>query len=69
MVASGSYSGLFMNNDGVWTLDSGQQTLTFDQTTGDLSITAVPEPSTYAALLGAAALGLAAWRRRTRRVA
>lgn len=69
IVASGSYGGLFTNNDGVWTLDSGLQTLTFDQTTGDLFITGVPEPSTYAALLGAAALGLAAWRRRNRPVA
>lgn len=70
VVASGSYSGVFTNTDGMWTLVSGLQTLTFDQTTGDLFTgTPVPEPSTYAALLGAAALGLAAWRRRTRPVA
>lgn len=31
------------------------------------SASAIPEPSTYAAFGGAAALGLAAWRRRTRR--
>ncbi len=37
-------------------------------TTGVLSVSgsAVPEPSTYAALLGTAALGFAAWRRRRR---
>lgn len=39
-------------------------------TTGELSIigTAIPEPSTYAALAGLAAFGLAAWRRRSHRV-
>jgi hypothetical protein len=31
----------------------------------NLSISAIPEPSTYAALAGLAALGLAVWRRRT----
>lgn len=33
---------------------------------GASGLTAVPEPSTYAAILGAAALGLVAWRRRQR---
>lgn len=39
-------------------------------TTGSISIaaSAIPEPSTYAALAGAAALGLAAWRRQKRRI-
>jgi hypothetical protein len=32
------------------------------------TVSAVPEPSTYAALLGGAALGFAAWRRRRRRL-
>ncbi len=41
---------------------SGADFFGFDNVT--LSVTAIPEPSTYAALLGAAALGLAAWRRR-----
>lgn len=36
-------------------------------TADNFSITAVPEPSTYAALAGVAALGLAVWRRRSRR--
>lgn len=35
-------------------------TTTFD----NLTVTAIPEPSTYAALAGMAALGFAAWRRR-----
>jgi autotransporter-associated beta strand protein/probable HAF family extracellular repeat protein len=35
-------------------------------TSGVISVSAIPEPSTYAALAGLAALGLAAWRRRCR---
>jgi hypothetical protein len=42
----------------------GQATL--DNFSGT-SLSAVPEPSTYAAMFGTAALGLAAWRRRSRR--
>ena len=34
---------------------------------GTFSATAIPEPSTYAALFGACAIGLAAWRRHARR--
>ena len=34
---------------------------------GNASLTAIPEPSTYAALAGAAMLGFAAWRRRVQR--
>lgn len=34
---------------------------------GSGALTAVPEPSTYAAIFGAAALGLAAWRRKQRK--
>lgn len=37
---------------------------TFDEITGVLSMTAIPEPSTYAALAGVAVLALAAGRRR-----
>ncbi|WP_275263003.1 autotransporter-associated beta strand repeat-containing protein [Rariglobus hedericola] len=66
ILASGSYSGLFTNDGGVWTLVNGAQTLTFSQTTGDLSFSsaAVPELSTYTALFGACSLGVAAWQRR-----
>ncbi|MFA5263983.1 MAG: PEP-CTERM sorting domain-containing protein [Opitutaceae bacterium] len=40
--------------------------LSFSQATGDLtfSASAVPESSTYAAILGTAAFALAVWRRR-----
>lgn len=34
-----------------------------------VGVTAIPEPSTYAAMFGALALGLAAWRRRNRAIA
>ena len=34
---------------------------------GSLSFSAVPEPSTYAAILGSAVLACAAWKRRRRR--
>jgi hypothetical protein len=47
---------------GVYNWNSINSSTRFD----DFTITAVPEPSTYAALLGLAALGLAAWRSRRR---
>ncbi len=47
--------------------------LVWDQTalytSGTLSVSAIPEPSTYAAIFGVGALGFAAWRRRAARVA
>ncbi|MBI3884482.1 MAG: autotransporter-associated beta strand repeat-containing protein [Opitutae bacterium] len=67
IVATGSYAGSFTNSGGDWTFTDGTQVLTFSQSTGDLSFaaSAVPEPSTYAALLGAAALvGVAVQRQR-----
>lgn len=39
----------------------------FNGSLGDGSISAVPEPSTYAAIFGLVAVGFAAWRRRTHR--
>jgi hypothetical protein len=48
---------------GVYNWNAAVNTVTrFD----DFTVTAVPEPSTYAALLGLSALGLAAWRSRRR---
>lgn len=66
ITATGSYSGSFTDNNGYWTLVSGGQTLAFSIVTGNLAfgVSAVPEPSTYAALAGVAALGLAFGRRR-----
>lgn len=66
--ATGSYVGSFTNNSGIWSFDNGLQTLSFSQSTGNLSI--VPEPSTYAAIFGALALvGVIAHRRRQKRAA
>lgn len=66
VTATGSYAGSFTNSSGVWTLTTGGQSLTFTESTGTLSIaaSAIPEPSTYAALAGAASLALVAYRRR-----
>jgi autotransporter-associated beta strand protein/T5SS/PEP-CTERM-associated repeat protein len=66
ITASGSYTGSFTNNGGVWKLESGGQTLTFTESTGDLGFAgaAIPEPGTTAAFAGLATLTLAALRRR-----
>lgn len=61
-IGTGTYAGLTLANDGfgVWTsLPLGNnQVLAFTQSTGDLTITAVPEPSTWAlAVIGAGAAG------------
>lgn len=51
-----------------WTIGGGTTpTLPFRMTLDNLKVTAaaIPEPSTYAAMAGALALGLAVWRRRS----
>jgi autotransporter-associated beta strand protein len=60
----GNYAGSFTNTGGgTWTMTSGGQLLTFTESTGNLTISAVPEPATAVALAGAAALAIVAWRR------
>jgi len=54
VTSTGFYNGAWTPSGDTWTFTDGVQTLTFDQTTGDLGIAAVPEPTTW--LL--AALGL-----------
>ncbi|MFA6286727.1 MAG: autotransporter-associated beta strand repeat-containing protein [Opitutaceae bacterium] len=57
------------NNSGVWTGSAGGFDFTFTQATGDLVIAAaIPEPSTYAAILGALALAGVVYRRRRSRI-
>ncbi len=69
VTAEGAYAGIFANNAGTWTLTIGDQTLTFSQSTGDLSFAAaVPEPGTYAVIVAALALGAAFVLRRHRLV-
>jgi len=62
---TGNFSGATLNTASLPTLSSGLawNTSSF-LSTGVLSVTAVPEPSTYAALFGVASLGFVAWRRR-----
>jgi autotransporter-associated beta strand protein len=56
----------FVGNNGVWTASSGSHAYEFSQATGQLSVTVVPEPSTYALLaLGALALIVACRRRKS----
>jgi autotransporter-associated beta strand protein len=64
----GDHAGSFVFDGGtsLWTLVSGDQTLAFNPTTGDLSFApSIPEPASSAVLLGLASLGLATRRRRT----
>jgi autotransporter-associated beta strand protein len=44
---AGLYSGSLTNSSGVWTGTNGGFSFSFDQATGDLSVIAVPEPSTF----------------------
>lgn len=68
--AAGGITGFAAN---AWTIDTALFQNSFNGSfslsqTGNslyLNYAAIPEPSTYAALAGALALGLAAWRRRT----
>jgi fibronectin-binding autotransporter adhesin len=54
---------LFVQASDVWTYSSGSRHWTFTEATGVLSLTSVPEPSTFA-LLGIAAFGLLIFARR-----
>lgn len=62
---AGSYVGaLTYDGIGAWTGTIGGQSLTFTNSTGDLTISAIPEPSAYALSLGGLVLSLACLRRR-----
>lgn len=56
----------FSYSDGT-SSDAALWSMSFDDTTGQLTLTAVPEPSTYALALGALGLAVAALRRRRAR--
>ncbi len=63
---SGTYTATLVNTSGVWAGDDTTNTLrfTFTQSTGDLVVTAVPEPASLGVL---GLVGLMGLRRRTRR--
>ncbi|MDF3059306.1 MAG: anchor protein [Rariglobus sp.] len=64
---SGLYGAVALTESaGVWTGEAGGLLFSFAQLTGDLTVSAIPEPSTYAMLAGLLALGLVAWTRRSR---
>jgi len=63
VTSTGFYSGTWSGASGLWTLQSGGQTLTFSQSTGDISV--VPEPAALA--LTGIGIAVAAWARRWRR--
>ncbi|MET0263780.1 MAG: autotransporter-associated beta strand repeat-containing protein, partial [Rariglobus sp.] len=61
-----SVSGSFLDaGSGNWTLTAGGYDLTFSQSLGTLTASAVPEPATYAMIFGALALTGAVARRRS----
>lgn len=60
---AGPYSGVFTNSGGTWSAIAGGQLFSFEQATGDLTVTVVPEPSSLVLL----ALGLPLLLRRVRR--
>jgi autotransporter-associated beta strand protein len=59
----GAYSGSFTQNGTNWELSSGNETWNFSQSTGELSLNVIPEPSSLSLLL----LGTVAWLRQRRR--
>jgi len=64
---SGSgYSGTLTDSSGIWTVTEDGLEFTYTDGTGELTTTlsAVPEPSTYALIFGGLALGMAFYRRR-----
>lgn len=63
ITGTGIYAGSFTNDGDLWTMVSGGKLLSFSESTGDLTFSAVPEPATSVALAGAAALMIVAWRR------
>ncbi|MFA6961601.1 MAG: hypothetical protein WC205_12675 [Opitutaceae bacterium] len=66
---SGIYGSVGLTEaSGVWTGDAGGLHFSFVEASGDLTVSAIPEPSAFAALVGLFTLGLAACvRRRSRR--
>jgi autotransporter-associated beta strand protein len=63
--ATGSITDTFNRSGNIWTNgDQSSWVLSLDQSTGVLTVSAIPEPATYAAIFGVLALAGAGWRRR-----
>ena len=62
VTSTGFYAGTWGKTGEIWSLDSGGQTLSFSEVTGNLTLNSIPEPGT--ALLGS--IGLLALLRRRR---
>jgi autotransporter-associated beta strand protein len=64
---AGSYTASLVNNgSGVWSGASGGTTFVFDQSSGDLTVSAIPEPSTISLLMAGLGLGVALMLKRRR---
>lgn len=64
---AGSYTASLVNNgSGVWSGEAGGATFVFDQASGDLTVSAIPEPTTISLLIGGLGLGVALTLRRRR---
>lgn len=63
---TGLHSLALSGESGVWTGTTGGYTFTFTEATGDLVVSAIPEPSTFGLLAGVVTLGVCAIRRRRR---
>lgn len=62
----GGVSGSFTDNGGIWTLTTGTNTLTYTDSTGTLSVSAVPEPGAHILLgLGILVMAITYMRRRS----
>lgn len=61
---SGSFSGSASRTGEIWSVADGAWAFSLDEGTGVLTVLAVPEPSTFAALAGLVGLGFAVGRRR-----
>jgi autotransporter-associated beta strand protein len=60
----GTFATGLTQSGNVWSGSEGLHSFNFNQTTGNLVVTAVPEPSSFAVLAGMGALGFVASRRR-----